>query len=229
MAISSVRGGDNFSQRILASTRSGVVGCRGLRREELATLAGVSIAYLTRLEQGRDRHPSQQVLQALAKPLMLDDEALSYLTSLAEAPQRRRSPTPAEHVQPGIQQLLNTYQGNPALVRGRYRDVLAANPLASALAPTFTPGRNILRDVFLDPASRETFPDWEEGAAASVAELRLLVGRDHGDTRLADLVEELSLKSDTFRRLWGRHEVRGWTTGHERFNNPLVGPPRARL
>ena len=196
----------------------------GLRREELAMLAGVSVNYYTRLEQGRDRHPSPQILEALAGPLKLDHAALEYLKRLAEPAPRRRSAVRAETVRPGMQRMLETFDRNPALIIGRYRDVLAANPLATILNPGFTAGRNIMRNVFLDPTGREIYLNWDEVAIEAVRTLRVAVGHDLDDPRLTDLIGELSLKSDDFRRLWGRQEVREKTIGHKHFNNPFVGP-----
>ena len=196
----------------------------GLRREELAMLAGVSVDYYTRLEQGRDRHPSPQILHALAKPLKLDHAAVEYLKRLAEPAPRRRSAIRVETVRPGMRGMLETFDHNPALIIGRYRDVLAANPLATLLNPGFSVGRNIMRNVFLDPTGREIYLNWDEVAIEAVRTLRVAVGHDLDDPRLTDLVGELSLKSDDFRRLWGRQEVREKTIGHKHFNNPFVGP-----
>ena len=196
----------------------------GLRREELAMLAGVSVDYYTRLEQGRDRHPSPQVLQALAEPLKLDHAAVEYLKRLAEPAPRRRSVVRAETVRPGMQRMLETFDRNPALIIGRYRDVLAANPLATLLNPGFTAGRNIMRNVFLDPTGPEIYLNWDEVAIEAVRTLRVAVGHDLDDPRLTDLVGELSLKSNDFRQLWRRQEIREKTIGHKHFNNPFVGP-----
>jgi transcriptional regulator with XRE-family HTH domain len=196
----------------------------GLRREELALLAGISIDYYIRLEQGRDQHPSEHVLGALARALQLDDAANAHLHRLARpAPHRRRSPRRAERVPPGVLQLLESWPLTPAFVLGRYTDVLGANRLAGALHPAFAPGRNLLRDVFLDPASHETFVEWNKIATDAVASLRTSAGADLDDPRLAELIGELSLKSGDFRRLWARHHVRDKTDGIKMFRNPLVG------
>jgi transcriptional regulator with XRE-family HTH domain len=196
----------------------------GLRREELAMLAGVSIDYYTRLEQGRDRHPSPQVLEALARALQLDDDALEHLRRLVEPTPRRRAPARRpERVRPGVERMLDGLSAFPALVLGRYRDVLAANPTARALSPSFRVGGNTLRFVFLDPAARDFYLDWEDVARDAVASLRGAVGTDLDDPRLTDLVGELSLKSEDFRRLWARHDVRTKRGGRKRFRNPLVG------
>lgn len=196
----------------------------GLRREELAMLAGISADYYLRLEQGRERHPSDEVLAALARALQLDDEATAYLHQLAHpAALRRRTPRRVEHVQTGIQQLVASWALTPALVHGRLMDVLTANALATALSPIYTPGVNLIRAVFLDPSVRELYEDdWGRIAAGTVASLRALVGPDD-DPGLTQLVGELSVRSEPFRRLWARHDVRARKSGTTVFMHPRVG------
>jgi transcriptional regulator with XRE-family HTH domain len=149
--------------RLAAARRDGVpdFGRRratGLRREELATLAGVSSPYYTRLEQGRDRHPSPQILEAIGRALGLDEQAMAHLHRLAQAhPLSQFSPPRAEEVADGLRFLLDTWTAQPAVVIGRYRDVLAANRIAQVLNPGFVPGRNLLRHVFLDPEGRQYY------------------------------------------------------------------------
>jgi transcriptional regulator with XRE-family HTH domain len=196
----------------------------GLRREELATLAGVSADYYVRLEQGRERHPSEQVLDALARALELDDDATAHLHELARpAKRRRRTAARPERVRPELQQLMEAWPHTPAFVMGRHMDVLAANPLAAALHGGFARGENLVRLVFLDPEARELYPDWDEIALDTVAVLRASVGPDLDDTRLTELVGELSLKSEQFRRLWARADVREKKHGIKRYVHPLVG------
>jgi transcriptional regulator with XRE-family HTH domain len=197
----------------------------GLRREELALLAGVSADYYVRLEQGRDQHPSEQVLDALARALRLDDDATAHLQELARpAPRRRRrSPARPERVRPSLAALLDSWTATPALVLGRRMDVLASNALAAALHPACATGGNMVRMVFLDPCSRDVYPDLEAIAADTVAALRAAVGPDLDDPALTDLVGELSLKSAEFRRLWARHDVRDKTHGTKRILHPQVG------
>jgi len=196
----------------------------GLRREELALLAGISIDYLVRLEQGRDRHPSAQVLEALGRVLALDDEALAHLHALAtDRPARRRPRRRAEQVRPSLQRLVEGMTDQPAFITGRYLDVLAANALATALSPAFAPGRNVVRETFLSTAACGTYPELEKVRADTAAALRASVGTDLDDPRLTELVGELSLKSPEFRRLWARQDVRNKTTGRKLYNNPLVG------
>ncbi|GIH15039.1 helix-turn-helix domain-containing protein [Rugosimonospora africana] len=194
----------------------------GLRRDELAMLAGISTEYYTRLEQGRDRRPSPQVLDAIARTLGLDEDATAHLHALGtpQAPRRRRP----DRVRPGLQSLLDAWHHTPAYVQGPIQDVLAANRLAMALSPIFTPGGNILRSVLLDPAAQEFLPGWEDRVRSLVAALRVMVGPDVDDPRLTELVGELSVKSDLFRRLWSRHDAKPHPGGGvHRLRHPVVG------
>jgi transcriptional regulator with XRE-family HTH domain len=194
----------------------------GLRREEVALLAGISSDYYLRLEQGRDRNPSDQVLSAIARVLQLDEAATRHLLALgAPAPRQPRRPR-REVVPAGVAQLIAVLH-LPAFVEGRYFDVLAANPLATALSPRVRPGANRLRDVFLDPAERALFPDWEDGTARLVAGFRERIGGDTDDPCVVQLVGELSLASERFRRLWARHDVKVAVGTPMRFDHPQVG------
>lgn len=199
----------------------------GLRREEVAMLAGISSDYYLRLEQGRDRHPSVQVLDALAEVLQLDADATAYLMELTRErsrsqskPQRavRKAQVPAS-----ILQLIDGWATNPAYVQNKFTDVLAVNSLMAALSPNYTPGVNLLRAVFLDPQEQELRRDWDEAVAEGVASLRAHVGPDVDDPRLVELVGELSVKSEVFRRLWGQHAVRPKRGRVSRLHHPLVG------
>jgi transcriptional regulator with XRE-family HTH domain len=196
----------------------------GLRREEVAMLAGVSVDYYIRLEQGRDRHPSPQVLEGLARVLQLDEDATAHLHGLAQpaTPSRRRSARP-ERPPGSIVELIMSWPTTPAYIFGRYLDVLAANPMASALAPWFTPGENLVKGAFLDPRRRELRPNWERSLGGTVAALRANVGPDVGDPRLAELVGELSLRSEEFRQLWARHDARPKGSGTTVILHPQVG------
>ena len=194
----------------------------GLRREELAMLAGISPDYYLRLEQGRDQHPSDQVLDALASALQLDPAAAAHLHDLARPRNRRRVRPRAERVPAGIAQLLGQLPV-PAFVTGRYLDVLAANPLARALSPNFAPGRNVLRQLFLDPGDRELHQDWDRGTASVVGGLRERAGADPEDPQLAALVGELSIRSERFRALWARADVRHRRDGRSHMRHPQVG------
>jgi transcriptional regulator with XRE-family HTH domain len=196
----------------------------GLRREEVAMLAGISADYYLRLEQGRDRNPSVQVLESLSRVLQLDDDATTYLLGLgADKPRRpRRRRRRRETVPPGIAKLVATLP-LPAFVEGRYFDVLAANALATALSPRLVAGGNRLRDVFLDPAEQSLYPSWEAVTANVVAGFRQSVGTDTDDPRFIELVGELSLASPRFRQLWARHDVRARRGASMHVDHPQVG------
>jgi transcriptional regulator with XRE-family HTH domain len=201
----------------------GVRRVPGLRREEVAMLAGISADYYLRLEQGRDRNPSVQVLDSLARVLQLDDTGTAYLLSLGrEKPRRARRRPRKETVAPGIDKLLGSID-LPAFVEGRYFDVLAANPLAAAISPRLVAGRNRLRDVFLDPAEQALYPDWDRATANVVAGFRKSVGTDTDDPRAIELVGELSLASDRFRALWARHDVGLYRGAGVTLDHPQVG------
>ncbi|MFC9086431.1 helix-turn-helix domain-containing protein [Nocardiopsis dassonvillei] len=175
----------------------------GLRREEVALLAGISSDYYLRLEQGRNRNPSAQVLGSIARALRLDGPSTQYLLGLGTAPRpSRREPRRGETLAPRVLDLLRTVDA-PAFVAGRYADVLASNPLARALSPELRPGVNLLRAAFLD-TDDHLYLDRRE----MVAMFRRRVGTDPRDPRVAQLVEELSLASEAFRRAWARHDVR---------------------
>ncbi|SEF49801.1 Transcriptional regulator, contains XRE-family HTH domain [Actinacidiphila yanglinensis] len=202
----------------------------GLRREELARLAGVSVDYYTRLEQGRSRSASTEVLDALATALRLDDAERGHLHALARPRPRpaRRRPRP-QHVHPATWDLLDTLQQacRPAFVLGRRLDVLAHNPLAGRLITDFralpAAERNQARFVFLDPHARELYRDWARVAADTAAMLRLDAGRHPDDPTLGALVGELSIRSEEFRRLWSDNKVHRRTTGTKDYHHPLVG------
>ncbi|GIH25725.1 transcriptional regulator [Acrocarpospora phusangensis] len=200
----------------------------GLRREEVAMLAGISADYYLRLEQGRDRNPSVQVLDALARVLRLDADATAYLIGLSrERPARlrqrpRTAPRP-ERVPPSILQLIDGWAHNPGYVQNRFADVLAVNSLAAALSPNYAAGVNLLQAVFLDPAERDLRRDWEETTEEGVASLRANAGLCVDDPRLVELVGELSIRSERFRQLWSRHDVRPKRGRVSRLTHPLVG------
>jgi transcriptional regulator with XRE-family HTH domain len=202
-----------------------VVGVRrtpGLRREEVATLAGISADYYLRLEQGRDRNPSPQVLEALARVFRLDAVGTQHLLSLSTA--HRAAPRrPRREVVPiGIRQLLDVIN-LPAFVESRMFDVLAANRLATAVSPNIRPGANRLRAIFLDPGEQDLYLDWEQAVRSMVAGFRASVGSDIDDPRIVQLVGELSLASEPFRRLWARHDVTALAGGSMRLRHPQVG------
>jgi transcriptional regulator with XRE-family HTH domain len=199
----------------------GVRRVAGLRREEVALLAGISADYYLRLEQGRDRNPSVQVLESLARVLLLDEPATRHLLDLAAPTPRRRRRARREVVPAGTLRLLERV-GIPGYIEGRYFDVLAVNRLAEALSPTLRVGRNRLRDLFLDPAEQAMHPDWPEVAPKIVARFREAVGTDT-DERAERLVGELSLASERFRTLWARHDVNLGRPHETRMLHPQVG------
>ncbi|WP_433556111.1 helix-turn-helix transcriptional regulator [Pseudonocardia xinjiangensis] len=196
----------------------------GMRREEVATLAGVSTDYYARLEQGRERHPSEQVLDALATVLGLDAEARSHMKALVRRRPTAQSRPWSEKVHPHLLTLMDGWTHTPAMVLDRCLHVLATNQLASALFSLMTSGDSLVRFVFLDPAARDFYADWEKVARNGVGALRAAAGVDPNDPRLMTLVGELSAKSQDFRRLWARHDVHVKTGGAKRFRHPHVGP-----
>jgi transcriptional regulator with XRE-family HTH domain len=193
----------------------------GLRREELALLAGISADYYLRLEQGRDRHPSAQVIDALARALRLDVKATEYLHQLANPSTVRRDETGVEVVPDGVDELIEQFS-MPAVVANRCLDVLAANLVARALSPGLIPGQNFLRWRLLEPAARELYVDWDEATDVAVSGLREAAGSDPDDPRLRSMIDELSAASERFRELWGRAEV-GYRVGVMHLRHPEVG------
>jgi transcriptional regulator with XRE-family HTH domain len=200
-----------------AGTRRRVAG---LRREEVATLSGISSAYYLRLEQGRDIHPSGQVVEALARALQLDVNAADHLHRLAGTTCGRQ-PSDSETVANDLDRLIDQFS-MPAIVANRYQDVLAANPIARALSPGFAPGENFLRWRLLAPAARDFYVDWNEATEVAVNGLREVAGIDLDDPRMRALIEELSVSSDRFRELWERAGV-GYRGGIVHMRHPKVG------
>ncbi|MER5787136.1 helix-turn-helix transcriptional regulator [Streptomyces sp. NPDC001980] len=205
----------------------------GLRREELAMLAGVSITHYTRLEQGRSVSASDGVLDAIARTLRLTDDETAHLKALARPAVVSRPAAPrVVHASSSARQLLAAMSEVPALVLDRRNDVLAWNRLGHALLaghlPTGSPGTqsdrpNVTRMLFLDDRYRELYTDWDEEARLAVASLRLVAGRHPNDRRLAELLGQLILQSDEFTSHWARHPVRTCTSGVKRLRHPLVG------
>ncbi len=204
----------------------------GLRREELAQLAGVSVAYYIRLEQGLSLNASPQVLDALATALQLDDTERRHLHTLSgdARPSRRR--LPAERVTAAVRQLVNAFGDSPVVVVGRRSDVLAWNRAGHALfaghlAPD-SPDRaatrpNTARLVFLDEHTRDLYVDWPRKARDVVGKLRQAVGEYPGDPHLASLIGELTMRSPQFAKLWAEHRVRAWGMTEYRMRHPTVG------
>lgn len=206
----------------------------GLRREELALLAGVSITYYTRLEQGQSTNASDSVLDALARALRLNPDEHAHLRNLARPARAGRRPAERpEQIRPATRRLIESLGTVPAVVLDRRGDVLAWNPLGHALLaghlPLNGPDRphdrpNLLKLLFLDPHTRELYPDWGDEARAALASLRLVAGLHPDDRALAELIGHLSMRSPEFADLWSRHPVRGCTSGVKRFHHPTVGP-----
>ncbi|ANP50033.1 transcriptional regulator with XRE-family HTH domain [Streptomyces griseochromogenes] len=198
----------------------------GLRREEVALLAGVSTDYYTRLEQGRERHPSEQVLEAVARALRLDGDATGYLFRLAQPAPRTAVTDPARTVSPELTRLMNHFLDLPACVVSPALDILAANPAGQQLYSGFDRMDNLLRMVFLDPAARRFYRDWDHAAQGVVGNLRALSAPFPNDPRVAQVVGEVSLHSPAFAALWARYEVRPRTSEDKHLWHPLVGGMR---
>ncbi|MER6910386.1 helix-turn-helix transcriptional regulator [Streptomyces sp. NPDC000594] len=196
----------------------------GLRREEVALLSGVSSDYYIRLEQGRESSPSPQVLDAIARTLRLDAEACDHLHRLCLAPVRRpRHGRAHQEVSPQLVRLMDGWHRSPAFVLGPALDVLAANSLAVALHSGFDAFDNLARMVFLDPAGRDFYQEWERAAHACVAEIRAAYGHDPESVPIAEVVAELTAGSEEFAVLWPRHQVRSKSQEGKHLKHPAVG------
>lgn len=204
----------------------------GLRRSEVAMLAGVSVEYYTRLERGAIKGASPEVLHAISKALLLDDAERAHLFNLAQAanpvgrpPRKRSSKSWTPHL--SLQWTLDAVTEGPAFVRNGRMDLLSANALARAFYKgTYDmPGQppNIARFTFLDERAYEFYPDWDAFAEVTVSILRTEAGRNPHNKELHELVGELSTKSDEFRQRWGSHNVRHHGTGFKTFHHPVVG------
>jgi hypothetical protein len=184
-------------------------------------LAGISAEYYLRLEVGRDKNPSAQVVEALARALRLDIKATRYLHQLANTITSRWDHSPLDAVPERLDGLIDELPF-PAIVSSRYQDVLAANPMAQALSPGFAPGQNFLYWRLLDPAARELYADWDEATEIAVSGLREVAGADPDDARMHALIAELSSASPRFRELWARADV-GYRWGICHMRHPQVG------
>ena len=200
----------------------------GLRREEIARLADVSTDYYTRLEQGRNIHPSRAVLDSVGRALNLDPGEQAHMIDLLEyCANSRRSPNPTQTVRPALHQLLDAVGNVPALILGRRTDVLAGNRLAFLLLADFpampAAERNLTRWIHLDPRARELFRDWKTIASDAVGALRADIGRHPNDAQANQLVGELAVQSEDFRHWWAGHRVAAASAGTVRLHHPLVG------
>ncbi|MEN3360050.1 MAG: hypothetical protein V7637_4032 [Mycobacteriales bacterium] len=201
----------------------------GLRREEVAVLAGVSTEWYVRLEKGHIGGVSDDVLDAVARALRLDEAERTYLFDLARAARPARAPRRRAEpgLRPSLRRILDSMTGTPAFVRNGRLDLLAINPLGRALySPVFdNPGRpaNLARFAFLDPRATAFYPDWNDAANTTVALLRTEAGRDPYDRGLSDLIGELATRSEEFRTRWAAHDVRLHRSGVKHFHHPVVG------
>ncbi|MBP2409520.1 helix-turn-helix domain-containing protein [Brachybacterium fresconis] len=203
----------------------------GLRREEVAMLAGVSVEYYARMERGELGGVSTEVLESIAHALRLEEAEIDHLADLARAagprPVRKRRKCGERGVTPAFQRFLDAVTGAPMWVRDRRMDFVASNALGRALyAPLFEDpsGRaNTARFTFLDPAARTFFPDWEQNADGIVATMRTYAGQNPLDTGLTDVIGELVTRSDAFRQRWSVHDVRHHRAGLKRIHHPVVG------
>jgi transcriptional regulator with XRE-family HTH domain len=197
---------------------------RGLRREELAQLAGISVDYYVRLEQGRATQPSPEVLAALARALGLDPAERAHLTTLVEG---RHGAAPSARVSPLLERIVAAVGDFPAFVTNHRLDVVAWNGLGSelfgGLSDPTRRDRNNARYLFLDPASRTLYPDWDARAAEAVGQLRVAAGRYPDDRDLAALITDLSARSPDFRRVWASGEVVVCGAGRKRLRHPEAG------
>ncbi|MBG6224621.1 transcriptional regulator with XRE-family HTH domain [Arthrobacter sp. CAN_A2] len=196
----------------------------GLRKEELAVLAGVSSDYYSRLEQGRQANISRGVLDGLATALQLDDVERDHLFALADPSNRRRASTPAvQQADPGLLRLMTALDHVPALVLGRRGDVLATNALLAAVLTGLRPSSSFVRFMFFDPLARERIVNWEHFAAASMAALRGELGRHPDDDRLVALIDELRARDADAERWWADHGVQDYASAAKRILHPVVG------
>ncbi|WP_198675900.1 helix-turn-helix transcriptional regulator [Kribbella monticola] len=194
----------------------------GLRREEVAHLSGVSVDYYVRLEQGRATQPSEQILDALAGVLGLDETERAHLYRLARQ-RRRRAKAPSGRLRPELLRVLDLVPNAPALIINHRLDVLAGNRLARLLYGRALPGLNTARHIFLEETERGLYADWEACTLDVVGHLRLAAGKYPDDPRLASLIGELAMGSTRFRKLWARADVSARTHGRKAYRHPLVG------
>ncbi|GII55624.1 DNA-binding protein [Planotetraspora thailandica] len=217
-------------EQVGLTTGPGLRRTPGLRREELATLAGISIDYYVRLERGKETRPSPSVLDALSRALHLNDQEHHHLRELAARAARyapEPPPAPSRTVRPHLKLLLDSVRPNPAYIISRSMDLLAWNPgglaLYAGLDDWPTRQRNLARYLFLHPTAHTLFPDWDNQVRACVSRLRAVAGTAPDAPDLTSLVGELLLKSPDFAKLWERYDVTGRKPAHKTFHHPHVG------
>jgi transcriptional regulator with XRE-family HTH domain len=207
--------------------RPGTRRVPGLRREEVAQLAGVSVDYYVRLERGRRLNASESVLDAVARALRLNDTERAHLFALARPTRARPRPMPPQRVRSGLRRVLETMTETPAIITGRRLDVLATNRMGRALLTDFDAlphrERNMARFIFLDEAARDLYADWETAGRGVAATLHLYAGSHPHDPQFAELIGDLSIRSKDFRRWWADHDVNRGTHGTKSYHHPLVG------
>ncbi|WP_338103959.1 helix-turn-helix transcriptional regulator [Mycobacterium montefiorense] len=194
----------------------------GLRREEVAALAGVSVDYYLRIEQGRERSPSDQVLDGIARALKLDDDSAAYLRDLVRGP-RSGQRCPAKELNPAISSLIDSWPLTPVYIHDSSLTIVATNPLARAVFPHFAPGDNPALSLFLDPEMPKFYRNWEKLTRWGACWLRAYAARNP-DPGLTDVIEELLHRSRLFRMLWSRHDVTNDNSGRAKLMHPEVGP-----
>jgi transcriptional regulator with XRE-family HTH domain len=194
----------------------------GLRREEVALLAGISPDYYLRIEQGRETTPSDQVLNGIARALNLDADGAAYVRSLVRTPtsKQRRGPRP---VNPAIDSLIDGWPLSPAQIHDAALNIVSANPIALAVSSRFAPGNNTLRSLFLDPEMQTFYRNWDKLTAWAVGWVRDYAGHNPNPS-LAAVIDEIAAKSQRFQTLWSRHEIRHESTGVIEVAHPSVGP-----
>lgn len=192
----------------------------GLRREEVALLAGVSVEYYLRLEQGRETNPSDQVLDSIARALMLDDDTAAYLRDLVPRCVNQRPP---KELNPAIHSLINGWSGTPVHIHDRALTMVAANPIARAVFPRLSPGTNVLRSLFLDPELRQFYQNWERLTVWAVRWVRAYAVHNP-DPGLTIVIDELLEESGRFRLLWSCPDVNHDSSGTVDVIHPTVGP-----
>ena len=201
---------------------SGVRRVPGLRRSEIALLAGISTEYYVKLEQGQERHPTEQVLNALARALQLDSTARSYLHGLAHLPERPVVSVPTSKVE-RTRWLIDSWPMTAAMILDARNDILATNALMTVLIPGYRVGRNSVEVLLLDPEVRELYVEWEGLTMRSVGLLRARIGPNPGDGRSKEIIAQLTHASSRFRELWNRHDITGMTEGTHPITHPTMG------